>query len=346
MFDDIDDFDWDEEYNSDNGDEHESELEQLEEAEEELMEQEDELMEREDEIMDKEDDIRETIEDVKESVIEGERVHDGDLEELDEELEEMSEMRRELAEIRRMKEELRREVEEVRREKEERIRRGRRLHGEPRPPRPPRAPRAPRAPKAPRAPRAPRRARVIDFSSLTDDLEDMMEGLGEQIEIGLKSVGDIKIPHLRLGKTSKRRKSKRKRKSKEYENISPERIAHVIGPLGSEERLKILHFLKEGGKTFKELEEFTGKAGSSLTHHLSPLVDAGYVIKGEVRGTYYVSVEGRLAYRLAQWLTSRLEEERILSDVKEKKLDQHAKDETASKNGAVSIQIDDDEDDI
>ena len=33
-------------------------------------------------------------------------------------------------------------------------------------------------------------------------------------------------------------------------------------------------------------------------------------MKGEVRGTYYVTVEGRLAYRLAQWLTYRIEHQR------------------------------------
>ena len=91
--------------------------------------------------------------------------------------------------------------------------------------------------------------------------------------------------------------------------IPPEHVARFISPLGSEERLRILDYLKSGGKTFNELEQHTGRTGSSLTHHLNPLVDAGYVIKGEVRGTYYVTVEGRLAYRLAQWLTSRLEGE-------------------------------------
>jgi DNA repair ATPase RecN len=47
-----------------------------------------------------------------------------------------------------------------------------------------------------------------------------------------------------------------------------------------------------------------------LTHHLNPLVEASYVVKGEVRGTYYLTVEGRLAYRLAQWLTHRVERQR------------------------------------
>ncbi len=339
MFEDIDDFDWDEESDSDNGEDSESDIEKLEEIEDELIDKKDELTDREDEIHDKAEDIREHIEDAREEVEEGSSEAEEQLEDISEELEGMSEMRRELEDIRRMKEELRKEIEGVRREKEDRVRRGRRLHGQPKPPRPP------RPVKPPRAPRAPRRAAIIDFSSLTDDLEDMMDGLGEQIEAGLKSVGDIRIPHLRLATKGKRRRVKRK-KSKEYEKIPPERIAHVIGPLGSEERLKLLNFLKEGGKTFNELETYTGKTGSSLTHHLSPLVEAGYVIKGEVRGTYYVSVEGRLAYRLAQWLTSRLEEERILTDVKAKKLDEHAKNDTDLKNGKVTITIDDDEDDI
>jgi DNA-binding transcriptional ArsR family regulator len=94
------------------------------------------------------------------------------------------------------------------------------------------------------------------------------------------------------------------------ESIPPERVAQIVAPLGNEERLKILDYLKAGGKSFNEIEEFTGKTGSSLTHHLNPLIDAGYVVKGEVRGTYYVTVEGRLAYRLAQWLTHRVERQR------------------------------------
>ncbi len=329
MFEDIDDFDWDEESDSEDEEDDISDADRLTEIEDKLIDKEDKLTDREDEITDKEEDIRDRIEDAREEVEEGSR----DAEEELEELEGMSEMRRELEEIRRMKEDLRREIDGVRREKEDRVRRGRRFHDEPKPPRPP------------RAPRAPRRAAIIDFSKLTDDLEDMMEGLGEQIEHSLKAVGDIKIPHLRISKRRKGRRTKRKR-SKEYEHIPPERIAHVIGPLGSEERLKILNFLKEGGKTFNELETYSGKSGSSLTHHLSPLVDAGYVIKGEVRGTYYVTVEGRLAYRLAQWLTSRLEEERILADVKEEKLNENEKDATDLRNGKVSITIEDDEDDI
>lgn len=147
----------------------------------------------------------------------------------------------------------------------------------------------------------------IDLSGLTESLEEMMEGLGEQIRESLKGIKGLDGELLKSRFFSA--PPQRSWRSSEIEGIPPERVARVIAPLGSEERLRILDYLKEGGKTFNELEHYTGKTGSSLTHHLTPLIDAGYVIKGEVRGTYYVTVEGRLAYRLSQWLTSRLERE-------------------------------------
>jgi DNA-binding transcriptional ArsR family regulator len=162
----------------------------------------------------------------------------------------------------------------------------------------------------------------------------MMEGLGQSIETSLKDIEgipkSIRIPGVRIHRTS--RKGRKVRKS-DIEKIPPERVAKIVSPLGSEERLKILQFLKEGGKSFGEIEEDTQKFGSSLTHHLNPLVDAGYVVKGEVRGTYYLTVEGRLAYRLAQWLTHRVETQR----------DRTAKNGSKSE-GEVPVDFDDDDD--
>ena len=221
----------------------------------------------------------------------------------------VDDIRRELDEVRKLKEELRREVEDVRREKEDTIRREAELirerarHGrKPQPPRPPRRVR----------PVRPIRDIDIDLGGITDSLEDMMEGLGKSIEMSLKGVEgighSIRVPGVRVHRRSGRKGSK-VRKS-DIEKIPPERVAKIVAPLGSEERLRILEFLKNGGKTFNEIEVFTEKTGSSLTHHLNPLVEAGYVVKGEVRGTYYLTVEGRLAYRLSQWLTHRVETQR------------------------------------
>ncbi|OLS27719.1 MAG: hypothetical protein ThorAB25_19860 [Candidatus Thorarchaeota archaeon AB_25] len=217
-------------------------------------------------------------------------------------------IRKELEEVRKLKEELRREVEDVRREKEDshrhRVDEARRRAEVGRPVRPP------RPPKAPRAPRVPRVARVdLNLEDLTDSLETMMDGLGDQIEMSLRSVEGLKIPGIRVQK-GRRRTKRRKEHHREIEAIAPERVAKIVAPLGSEERLKLLDYLKTGGKTFNDIENYTGKTGSSLTHHLNPLIEASYVVKGEVRGTYYVTVEGRLAYRLAQWLTHRVERQR------------------------------------
>lgn len=226
----------------------------------------------------------------------------------------VDDIKKELDEVRRLKEELRREVEEVRREKEDTLDRRKEVHrrrAEARGPEPPRAPSRP-----PREPRPPRRVRPvreidIDLRGVTDSLEDMMEGLGRSIEMSIKNVEgigrSIRIPGIHVHKSDRRGRKVRK---SDIEKIPPERVAKIVAPLGSEERLRILEFLKGSGKTFNEIEVFTEKTGSSLTHHLNPLVEAGYVVKGEVRGTYYLTVEGRLAYRLSQWLTHRVETQR------------------------------------
>jgi len=228
--------------------------------------------------------------------------------------EHIDDIKRELEEVRRLKEELRREVEDAKRQKEE-IRRerddddhdreeNRRYHHEMG------AARFPKPPKPPREPR-PVRPVKIDIAGITDSLEDMMEDLGHSIEMSIKDIDGFakgfKIPGVHIRTGGRRGKAATR---KEIEAITPERIAKIVAPLGSEERLGILDYLKSGGKSFNDIETFTGKTGSSLTHHLNPLVEAGYVVKGEVRGTYYVTVEGRLAYRLAQWLTHRVEKQR------------------------------------
>lgn len=224
----------------------------------------------------------------------------------------VDDIRKELDEVRKLKEELRREVDEVRREKEDTIRRqAEKVRAKARHGRKPRAPRPPhRVPPVPPVP--PVREIDIDLSGITDSLEDMMDGLGQSIEKSIKGFEGggkgFRIPGIRVHRTGRRRK-KKVRKS-DIEKIPPERVAKIVAPLGSEERLRILEFLKGGGKTFNDIEIFTEKTGSSLTHHLNPLVEAGYVVKGEVRGTYYLTVEGRLAYRLSQWLTHRVEKQR------------------------------------
>jgi DNA-binding transcriptional ArsR family regulator len=226
----------------------------------------------------------------------------------------LDKIRRELEEVRKLKEELKKEVEDMKSQRRKEPIKGehrvlhredvRRFREEARRAKPLRPPRPPREPRAPRVSRID-----LDLEDLTESLETMMDGLGHQIEMSLRNVEGLKVPGIRVRKGRRRTKS-RKEQRLEIESIAPERVAKIVAPLGSEERLKLLDYLKTGGKSFNDIENYTGKTGSSLTHHLNPLIDAGYVVKGEVRGTYYVTVEGRLAYRLAQWLTHRVEKQR------------------------------------
>ena len=211
----------------------------------------------------------------------------------------IDEIRKELEEVRKLKETLKKEIEGVRERETDRPQR--RTH---------------RSHRGPMRPRDIPKPTPFDLRPLTESLSDMMEGLGEKIEASLSGIegieAHVRVPKIHLRRARKDRISRKgRRRDREIEKIPPGRVARIISPLGSEERLKILDFLKEGGKSFNDMETYTGKTGSSLTHHLTPLLDAGYVIKGEVRGTYYVTVEGRLAYRLAQWLTNQVERERV-----------------------------------
>ena len=184
----------------------------------------------------------------------------------------LDELRKELDEVRKLKEDLKAEISEIR--DSSRKKGTRTIHYTP---------------------------PDIDLSGLNESISEMMRHVSTQISDSFKGV-----------KLST--KDNERSEDVDYgkvEVIPPDRVARIISPLGSEERLSILDLLKGGSQTFNGLEQYTGKTGSSLTHHLNPLLNAGYVIKGEVRGTYYITVEGRLAYRLAQWLTDQVENERL-----------------------------------
>ncbi len=212
---------------------------------------------------------------------------------------ELDEIRRELEEVRKLKESLKEELKEVRESRSEAKHREKELRREAR-----RVKRISKPPKPPK-PVKPIRLPRIDLSGLTARLDTEMERIGIELEKSLEGLETV-FDDTGLFVTSRKRT---KLSDREIERIEPERVAKVISPLGSEERLSILDFLKDGPKTFNDLEMQTGKTGSSLTHHLNPLIEARYVIKGAVRGTYYITVEGRLAYRLAQWITSKVEDE-------------------------------------
>ncbi|MGD2072260.1 MAG: hypothetical protein PVG65_02080, partial [Candidatus Thorarchaeota archaeon] len=147
--------------------------------------------------------------------------------------EDIDDIRKELADIREMKEQLKSEIKTLREErreirkqrkkmiaKEKALRKAevkRRGHQPPEPPEPPEPVRVPRI--------------ELNLDDMTDSLEDMMEGLGEQIEDSLKGLRGIEKSFRLPGVYVRRGKSKRRKKDREIENISPDRVAEVLNPL-------------------------------------------------------------------------------------------------------------------
>lgn len=65
-----------------------------------------------------------------------------------------------------------------------------------------------------------------------------------------------------------------------YTAIDPSDVANAFGALGSEPRLDLIHTLVKAGPkglTVGQLSMRVGIAGSTLTHHLKALVEAGLV---------------------------------------------------------------------
>lgn len=81
-------------------------------------------------------------------------------------------------------------------------------------------------------------------------------------------------------------------------------VAKFMGALGNEERVRILGELDTENSTFNRLERITNKKGGTLKYHLNQLEEAGFVTQDQNRGSYRITVEGKLAYRLAVWLAS------------------------------------------
>ncbi len=85
---------------------------------------------------------------------------------------------------------------------------------------------------------------------------------------------------------------------------NPQIVARFMGALGNEERVRILAELDTGNATFNHLERVIQKKGGTLKYHLNQLQEADFVAQEQNRGSYAITLEGKLAYRLAVWLAS------------------------------------------
>jgi len=87
---------------------------------------------------------------------------------------------------------------------------------------------------------------------------------------------------------------------------SPERVAKLVAPLSSRQRVAILKALIEGPKTPSELSRITGMRGGELYHHLKELIRSGYV-EARGRGVYALTFKGEAVFSVVAGLASHLE---------------------------------------
>jgi len=87
-------------------------------------------------------------------------------------------------------------------------------------------------------------------------------------------------------------------------DVDPARLARLAEPLSHEARIRILRALKEGPKTFSELEATLGLRSGHLKFHLGKLVRASYVVNLGRRMGYAITKLGADALRALELLYS------------------------------------------
>jgi DNA-binding transcriptional ArsR family regulator len=94
------------------------------------------------------------------------------------------------------------------------------------------------------------------------------------------------------------------------ERIKPvpaEDAERLLAPLASGERIRILYLLAEEPRYHQDLMELSGLKPGTLPHHLKQLEEAGYVTQERVRGRYLITIPGRMALKLAEYLHFQME---------------------------------------
>jgi len=95
---------------------------------------------------------------------------------------------------------------------------------------------------------------------------------------------------------------------------SPKRIAKLLSPFSSEQRILILKTLIEGDRSSSELSQATGLEGGQLYHHLKELALAEYIEQKE-RRLYSLTEKGQMALLTVLAMACTLEKRVIPEEV-------------------------------
>ncbi len=86
------------------------------------------------------------------------------------------------------------------------------------------------------------------------------------------------------------------------EPVPPEDAQNLLSPLASAERIKILYLLAKEPRYHQDLMQEAGLTPGTLPHHLKQLEEAGFITQERVRGRYLITIPGRMALKLAEYL--------------------------------------------
>jgi DNA-binding transcriptional ArsR family regulator len=88
--------------------------------------------------------------------------------------------------------------------------------------------------------------------------------------------------------------------------VPPKEAEQLLAPLASAERIGIVFLLAEEPRYHQDLMDLSGLKPGTLPHHLKQLEEAGYVTQERVRGRYLITIPGRMALTLAEYLYNQM----------------------------------------
>jgi DNA-binding transcriptional ArsR family regulator len=133
-------------------------------------------------------------------------------------------------------------------------------------------------------------------------VKDVMRGVDRTLRSTVLVGPDGRRIHIRKGETSGSEEA-----AELAERVSPEEAERLLSPLASAERVRILYLLSERPRYHQDLMEESKLAPGTLPHHLKQLEDAGYVTQERVRGRYLITIPGRMALKLAEYLHNQMQ---------------------------------------
>jgi DNA-binding transcriptional ArsR family regulator len=178
--------------------------------------------------------------------------------------------------------------------------------------------------KPPKPPKGPRVNKGVRIEFDDQELQEEMEELGRKMGTYGAELGDyIKMvvsdamrganramrsvfigpDGTRVGDDTDYRRDTDVRPAKK---VPPEEAQRLLAPLASEERIRILYLLADEPRYHQDLMELSGLKPGTLPHHLKQLEDAGYVTQERVRGRYLITIPGRMALKLAEYLHNQM----------------------------------------